>query len=167
MPPAQSTGVRLVSHLSRRYSHITEPRPQALSCGGPGVIVYRQVVIVCGQGLPFSPQGTRKKPTVARRNEGLEGLLQAISEVARGETVNRPYRMRSDLPELKGAINAMVEQIEKLYPDLPNSRWVALRLLDGDNSIAEALLKGELGNLMGSEDDEADQNLELQLEVVQ
>ena len=106
-------------------------------------------------------------PTVARRNEGLEGLLQAISEVARGETVNRPYRMRSDLPELKGAINAMVEQIEKLYPDLPNSRWVALRLLDGDNSIAEALLKGELGNLMGSEDDEADQNLELQLEVVQ
>ena len=106
-------------------------------------------------------------PTVARRSEGLEGLLQAISEVARGETVNRPYRMKSNLPELKSAINTVVEQIERLYPDLPNSRWVALRLLDGDNSIAEALLKGEFGNLVDRDDDETDQNLELQLEVVQ
>ena len=30
---------------------------------------------------------------------------------------------------------------------LPNARWVALRLLDGDHSIAEALRQGELGDL--------------------
>jgi Fe2+ transport system protein B len=106
-------------------------------------------------------------PTVARRSEGLEGLLQAISEVARGEVVNRPYRFKTETPELKNAINTMVEQIEGLYPDLPNSRWVALRLLDGDNTIAEALLIGELGKLLDRGDDEAHQNLEMQLEVVQ
>ncbi len=35
----------------------------------------------------------------------------------------------------------------QLYPGLPNARWVALRLLDGDEEIIEALRKGELGDL--------------------
>ena len=45
------------------------------------------------------------------------------------------------------AVNQLTSQIEEAYPDLPNARWVALRLLDGDERIAEALRKGELGDL--------------------
>ena len=44
-------------------------------------------------------------------------------------------------------MTSLVEQIRKTLPDLPNARWVALRLLDGDTHIAEALRKGDLGEL--------------------
>jgi ferrous iron transport protein B len=106
-------------------------------------------------------------PTVARSGKGLDDLLKAISEVASGETVNRPHRIKNEPPELKNAINTLVEQIEMLYPDLPNARWVAFRLLDGDKNIANALVKGELGTLTAVEDEQASHDLELDLEVVQ
>ena len=37
--------------------------------------------------------------------------------------------------------------MERAFPGLPNARWVALRLLDGDERIVEALRSGELGEL--------------------
>jgi len=86
-------------------------------------------------------------PTVARHGQGMDMLLQAIHEVATGETVAKPYRVRYESPALKHAVSQLVEQIEVVLPDLPNPRWVALRLLDGDERIAEALRKGELGDL--------------------
>ena len=86
-------------------------------------------------------------PMSARQGEGVPELLQAISEVANGKTVGKPYRVKYDSPELKKAVSIVTAQIESAYPDLPNPRWVALRLLDGDERIAEALRKGELGDL--------------------
>ena len=86
-------------------------------------------------------------PMVARQGEGVPELLQAVSEVARGETVGKPYQIKYDSPELKKAVEQLTSQIESAFPDLPNARWVALRLLDGDERIAEALRKGELGDL--------------------
>jgi ferrous iron transport protein B len=86
-------------------------------------------------------------PMSARQGEGVPELLGAISEVANGETVGKPYRVKYDSPELKQAVNQLTSQIETGFPDLPNARWVALRLLDGDERIAEALRKGELGDL--------------------
>jgi Fe2+ transport system protein B len=84
-------------------------------------------------------------PTAARSGEGLPELLQAISEVASGKVVCRPYRLVSDPPAIRPAINELVAQIKRVHPDLPNARWVALRLLGGDERMAEALRKGELG----------------------
>ncbi len=86
-------------------------------------------------------------PMAARQGEGVPELLQAVNEVASGEVVGKPYRVKYDSPELKKAVAALTRQIETSYPDLPNARWVALRLLDGDERIAEALRKGELGDL--------------------
>jgi ferrous iron transport protein B len=85
-------------------------------------------------------------PTAARYGEGLPELLQAISEVATGETVCKPHRIQSEPPALKRAVSQLVTQIEAAFPGLPNARWVALRLLDGDGRIAEAIRKGELGD---------------------
>jgi len=84
-------------------------------------------------------------PTVARQDEGIPDLLQAISEVANGETVGKPYRVKYESPALKKAVTQLTAQIEAAFPDLPNARWVALRLLDGDERIADAIRKGELG----------------------
>jgi Fe2+ transport system protein B len=86
-------------------------------------------------------------PMAARQSEGVPELLRAVSEVTGGVTVGKPYRVKYESPALKKAVTQLTDQIETAYPDLPNARWVALRLLDGDERIAEALRKGELGNL--------------------
>jgi ferrous iron transport protein B len=86
-------------------------------------------------------------PTVARYGQGMDQLLQAVHEVAIGEAVSKPYKVRYESPALKHAVSQIVEQLEVALPDLPNPRWVALRLLDGDERITEALRKGELGDL--------------------
>ena len=86
-------------------------------------------------------------PMVARSGEGIPELLQAVSEVASGRTVGKPYRVKYASPPLKAAVSRLFAQIESAFPDLPNAHWVALRLLDGDTRIAEALRKNELGDL--------------------
>jgi ferrous iron transport protein B len=88
--------------------------------------------------------------TAARQREGLEQLIQTIHEVATGETVGKPLRQESEPPQVRRAIDSLVEQIHGLFPDLPNARWVALRLLDGDETIIQALRQGELGSLSRS-----------------
>jgi ferrous iron transport protein B len=105
-------------------------------------------------------------PTAARYGEGLPELLQAINEVVTGRTVCKPHRIKNEPPALKKAVAQVVEQIEAVYPDLPNARWVALRLLDGDQRIAEALRKGELGDLGHGQPEQAEgANLTLTLEA--
>ncbi len=86
-------------------------------------------------------------PTAARSGEGIPDLLQAIHEVATGKVVGRPHRIQSESPALKRAVAELVAEIEKAFPGLPNARWVALRLLDGDQRIIEAVKRGELGDL--------------------
>ena len=86
-------------------------------------------------------------PMAARQGEGVPDLLQAISEVAKGDVIGKPYRVKYQSPALEKAIKQLTTQIQSLYPDLPNAQWVALRLLDGDKRIGEAVMNGELGDL--------------------
>ena len=48
---------------------------------------------------------------------------------------------------MNSAIEKLSNEIELEYPGLPNLRWVALRLLEGDQSIIDAIRNGDLGNL--------------------
>ena len=86
-------------------------------------------------------------PTIARYDEGFEELLAAISEVAAGETQAAPYHVNYNHPKLDQAVSQLVSQIEEAFPQVPNARWVALRLLDGDERIIQAVGNGELGDL--------------------
>jgi GTPase len=86
-------------------------------------------------------------PTEARQRKGLPALLQAIDDVASGRTVCQPHRIRSESPALKRAVGQLAGQLEQAFPGLPNARWVALRLLDGDARMVEAVQRGELGEL--------------------
>ena len=105
-------------------------------------------------------------PTAARQKQGLEELLQAVADVATGQTLGKPPHFQSEPVEVKLAVDKLVLQIKALYPDLPNARWVALRLLDSDESVAQALRRGELGNLSrGSLPEEDQQPMKLDLET--
>jgi ferrous iron transport protein B len=53
---------------------------------------------------------------------------------------------------LKASVEKLEAQVLELYPGLPNARWVALRLLDGDDDIIRSLRSGELSNLIQMDD---------------
>jgi len=86
-------------------------------------------------------------PASARYGQGLPELLQAIFDVATGRFVCRPQRLATEPPALKPALDDLVGRLQSAYPGLPNPRWVALRLLGGDDSIVDALRTGQLGAL--------------------
>ena len=85
--------------------------------------------------------------TSARYGEGLDELNQAVSDVASGRTVCKPRRAGARAPALEKAVTRLAARVEGAFPGLPNARWAALRLLDGDRRIAEAVRSGELGEL--------------------
>ena len=103
-------------------------------------------------------------PTSARSREGIPELLQAIHEVATGKVVGQTRHLQNEPIPLKRAITTLTEKLESAFPNLPNARWVALRLLDGDQRIAEAVQRGELGELNTAQTDNASA---LSLEVAQ
>ena len=90
-------------------------------------------------------------PTSARQGEGMNELLNAINEVATGKYICKPYRLKTNSVELNVAIEKLSREIELEYPGLPNLRWVALRLLEGDQTIIDAIRSGDLGNLKKEE----------------
>ncbi|KAB2841561.1 MAG: iron transporter FeoB, partial [Melioribacteraceae bacterium] len=85
--------------------------------------------------------------TSARQGEGIPELLKMINEVATGKFVCKPHRITAGSKKLKKSVEELSQKITELYPELPNSRWVALRLLEGDQRIIDAVKNGELGTL--------------------
>jgi ferrous iron transport protein B len=86
-------------------------------------------------------------PAAARYGRGMEDLLQAIHETATGQTVGRPRRVAPPGSAFTTIVPTVEAGIRSVFPEVPNSRWVALRLLDGDASLMEAVRSGELGHL--------------------
>tara|TARA_Y100000588_G_C14254156_1_gene924729 strand:+ start:2301 stop:3122 length:822 start_codon:yes stop_codon:yes gene_type:complete len=86
-------------------------------------------------------------PAAARQGEGIPLLIETLAQVATGQVVCKPHRLKNETPAMRKAIDRLVAKIESVYPDLPNIRWVALRLLEGDKRIIEAVRTGELGDL--------------------
>ena len=87
-------------------------------------------------------------PTSARQGEGIPDLLRAVDEVACGQYVCKPHRIEGGSRQLKAAIDKLVSKIEKRFGGLTNARWVALRLLEGDPRIIEAVKSGEIESLI-------------------
>ena len=86
-------------------------------------------------------------PAVARYNKGMNELLNSINEVSTGKYVCKPYRLKSKSRELSFAVEKLSKKILDEFPGLPNVKWVALRLLEGDQSIIESIRNGELAKL--------------------
>ena len=97
--------------------------------------------------------GVQVVPTVAHRREGMDELLAALARVATGETAGRAFHLSHEPPELQRAAADLSGSLERVFPGLPNAHWVALRLLDGDRRIIEAVRRGEiLGSASHSEE---------------
>ncbi|HKJ03114.1 MAG TPA: ferrous iron transport protein B [Longimicrobiales bacterium] len=84
---------------------------------------------------------------VARERQGVEELLDAAVAMAAGDTPTHPYRVERHSPEVERALSSLTDVVEEVYPGLPNARWVAMRLLNADEAVAEAVSSGELGRL--------------------
>ena len=82
-------------------------------------------------------------PTTARFNKGLTELLNAVADVIEGNLTTAPHRVQGQ-DEFQRAVGELLPLIEQAAPGLPNARWVAMRLLDGDDRVRRALLNGEL-----------------------
>lgn len=86
-------------------------------------------------------------PAAARQDRGMDELLKAVYDVAAGNYICKPPRIKNISSELNIAVEKLSEKIIEEFPNLQNVRWVALRLLEGDQSIIEAIRSGELENI--------------------
>ena len=80
--------------------------------------------------------------TSARTKEGIPDLLFAIEEVVSGkfQTKKQTY---IDLPkENAEAIVELQSALSELNPELPNTRWLAMRLIEGDESVQKGVEEG-------------------------
>ena len=81
-------------------------------------------------------------PTSARFNKGIPELIQTISDLANGKVVCKPHRIKNIPKKIEKAVEKLSAEIKKEYPNIPNSRWLAFRLLEGDRHIMEVLRTG-------------------------
>ena len=86
-------------------------------------------------------------PAAARQGTGVPEIRAAILQVARGEVTPTPFRIARHPGDVEAAIAAILPAIASAYPELPNARWVALRLLNADERVMEAVRTGELAAL--------------------
>ena len=88
-------------------------------------------------------------PTVARDKQGLVELAAAIADVCAGKTV-APLRKQTFEPELEAAVNELERLVDSVLPGVPNARWIAIRLLEGDESVRQGLLNDEFSTRSSS-----------------
>ena len=91
--------------------------------------------------------GVPAVPVVARTGEGIPALLGTLEGVITGEIITQPHRVEGT-SEFQRAVAELVPMIEAMAPGVPNARWLAIRLLDGDLRVQSALLNGELADLV-------------------
>ena len=97
------------------------------------------------------PDGTERKgiDVDARslaRDLGVPAV-PTVAQVIAGEIRTAPMRARLH-PQLETAVQDLASMIEQEWPGLPNTRWIAFRLLDGDHRIRQALASGEIADLV-------------------
>jgi len=82
-------------------------------------------------------------PTAARQGVGLGLLMQTVAELVTGRITTSPRRVKTD-EAVERALDELIPVIREAYPGLPNVRWIAMRLLDGDYNVRQSLESGEL-----------------------
>ena len=89
-------------------------------------------------------------PIVARSGEGMQTLLTTVAEVIEGTIKTSPLRVNGT-EKYQHAVADLAQQIEAQYPGIPNARWLAIRLLDGDARVQEAILTGEIAEMVAGQ----------------
>ena len=100
--------------------------------------------------------GVPAVPTVARTKEGLQNLVRVVADVISGEIKTKPV-LTQPPPKVEAAVGELIPMIEQLAPGIPNARWLAFRLLDGDHKVRQALLSGELAGIEAVQESPAEE----------
>lgn len=74
----------------------------------------------------------------AREKIGILQLLKTIDLMTDGKMETNPYQISYD-NEVESKINAMEPKIRAIFGDSLPARWVALRLIDGDDNLVDVL----------------------------
>lgn len=104
-------------------------------------------------GLTIDPRGLARDlgvPVVlaaARQDEGIDQLLKEIDDMANGRSSSRAFQLKYDIPTVQESVEELVAALAEVYPNVPHLEWIALRLLEGDQRISEAVLSGKIGML--------------------
>jgi len=86
-------------------------------------------------------------PCAARSGEGIPELIREIAAMAGRSDSPVPRRLPLEVPGLGLALDRVEAGLHEVFPHLPQPRWVALRLLEGDREIMDAVLSGDIGAL--------------------
>ncbi|WP_374964180.1 FeoB small GTPase domain-containing protein [Lysinibacillus sp. RS5] len=70
----------------------------------------------------------------ARNKKGIDQLLDTLNQLVHGQIVTTPYRMTYS-KEIEEAILKVESKIKGYFDGKYPSRWIALRLLDGDEEL--------------------------------
>lgn len=77
-------------------------------------------------------------PTAARNGLGLEHLIKTVSGVVTSRIETKPYVVRYN-KEIENAVCRLEPKIKQLVGETFNARWLALRLLDRDETVIDAV----------------------------
>ncbi|MBT3344276.1 MAG: ferrous iron transport protein B [Gemmatimonadetes bacterium] len=81
-------------------------------------------------------------PTAARSGQGLDALRRCIHDVTGDLLLRTPRPLPLASPDLAAARDQLANGLRAILPGLPQADWLALRLLDGDESGLQDLPDG-------------------------
>ena len=94
--------------------------------------------IVIDEEILSSKLGVPVVKISARNKQGIDTLLDTLARLLRGDIQTKPYRL-TYRPEIEEQINKLEPSVRELIGNDYPSRWMALRLLDGDNALLKKL----------------------------
>jgi len=89
--------------------------------------------------------------TSARKKEGITELILAIESVISGNFSTKAQNLFPLPKQTEKIINEISNSVLKIDPDLPNSRWIAIRMIEGDKNLISSLEEGKLSKSINSE----------------
>ena len=116
---------------------ILEITPRAIICVNL-IDEARRKKISVDTKLLGSKLGVPVVPVSARKKEGIPELLEATRAVSHGELKTNPLKILYP-EEVEKAVAYLEPLLEQILNGALDARWVALRLLEGDESLLDAI----------------------------
>ncbi len=110
---------------------------QLLELETPMIVALNQVDVAEGKGISINVPELQKSlgvpvtPTIATRGTGLDKLLDKAVRIVKSKEKAKPARYGREIEEKIRRVTKLVEKIPIKYPP----RWVAIKLLEGDEEI--------------------------------
>ncbi|MEZ5316296.1 MAG: FeoB small GTPase domain-containing protein [Vicinamibacterales bacterium] len=156
LPFGRPDATVVVTDVPRRSSAQPEPRAAGAEITDRVVVAVNLMDEARRKGIDVDLRslardlGVPAVGLVARTGEGQHALLEAIDGVTSGAIQTKPLRIQGT-PEFQRAVGELVPLIEQAAPGVPNARWIAIRLLDGDAEVEEALASGRLAEIAATQ----------------